>query len=178
MGTRSSVHFYPRNKWNESASVMRAVCIRKRRDGRGSRARDKGKGFSRLRYFLSLPRKVAFITTCRSKDRTSTGGCCANTLQSCVAANLRTVLSRSRCRVIRVRTTSFRRRSRVDSSESIHPIVRPNNGRTRISAFGWRGCATLLKVAHCIEDYSSNPGLGENSGFQFFNPSLILFFNI
>lgn len=133
MGTKSSVHFYPRNKWNESASVMRAVCIRKRRVGRGSRARDKGKGFSRLRYFLSLPRKVAFTTTCRSKDRTSTGGCCANTLQSCVAANLRTVLSRSRCRVIRVRTTSFRRRSRVDSSESIHPIVRPNNGRTPVT---------------------------------------------
>lgn len=62
--------------------------------------------------FSVFSRKVAF-TTCRSKDRT---------------AQVAVRTSRKR-----VRTTSFRRRSRVDSSESIHPIVRPNNGHTPVT---------------------------------------------
>lgn len=62
--------------------------------------------------FSVFSRKVAF-TTCRSKDRT---------------AQVAVRTSRKR-----VRMTSFRRRSRVDSSESIHPIVRPNNGHTPVT---------------------------------------------
>lgn len=111
-GNKIICTFLP-DKWNKS--VMRAVCIRKRVDGeeRGSHTRkQRRERILALVTFSVFSRKVAF-TTCRSKDRT---------------AQVAVRTSRKR-----VRTTSFRRRSRVDSSESIHPIVRPNNGHTPVT---------------------------------------------
>lgn len=111
-GNKIICTFLP-DKWNKS--VMRAVCIRKRVDGegRGSHTREQRRErILALVTFSVFSRKVAF-TSCRSKDRT---------------AQVAVRTSRKR-----VRTTSFRRRSRVDSSESIHPIVRPNNGHTPVT---------------------------------------------
>lgn len=117
----------------------RGSHARKRRGGKDSRACNT--------FYVPAQSGVYHLSIKRSD---STGGC--EPLQS-VCSKRRFP---SRCRVIYVRTTSFRCRSRVDSSESIHPIVRPNNGHTRQlhADFRFWRLATRLKLTYCIEDYS------------------------